>query len=451
MQFIRVGVGSPPIKNLNVILTLAFTSEVFYPLIMMNNILKLRRAALVAAFATFAFTGGLLADSEKKAPPGMILTWTGDPTTSIVIDWHRLAEDEDTPAFIQARQRGTNEWTPIEAERFPFPGSDRLIDRVSIMNLQPDTEYEFRGSPDEKTYWFRTMPATLDRPIVIAAGGDVRHRKEWMSAMNRAAMEHDPDLIVWGGDLAYCDGRISNAHLWYEFLDSKVETLVTPEGRVPPVVVGMGNHEIRRAYHRGRINSHEDRERLAPFFYALFAFPGDPGYGVLDFGNYMSIVMGDSDHSNPIEREQAVWMKETLSERSHVPHLIPVYHVPAYPSVRNFNDRVGRLVREHWVPLFEENGIRLVLEHHDHTYKRTVPIFEGAEDAERGVIYVGDGSWGVRTRGVHNVENTWYLEQAQSIRHALIITLHPDHKVVDAIDAESNVIDTVTIPAREVR
>lgn len=417
----------------------------------MHEFLSLRRAALAAAFATSAFTGSLFAESEKKAPPGMILTWTGDPTTSIVIDRHRIAEDEDTPAIIHTRPRGTDEWLPIEAKRFPFPHSDRLVDRVSIENLQPDTEYEFRGSPGEKTYWFRTMPATLDRPIVMAAGGDVRHQKEWMSAMNRAAMQRDPDLIVWGGDLAYCDGRANNARVWYEFLDSMVETLVTPDGRVPPVVVGIGNHEIRRAYHRGRIKSHADRENLAPFFYGLFAFPGDPGYGVLDFGNYMSIVMGDSDHSNPVGGEQTEWMEQTLRERRDVPHLIPVYHVPAYPSVRSFNDRVGRLVREHWVPLFEENGIRLVLENHDHSYKRSVPIFQGAEDAERGVIYMGDGSWGVGTRGVHKVDETWYLEQAQSIRHALIITLHPDRKVVDAIDAESNVIDTVTIPARKVR
>ncbi len=381
----------------------------------------------------------------------MILTWTGDPTTSIVIDWHRLAENEDTPAAIQARPRGTDQWHAFEAERIPFPHSDRLIDRVEIENLQPDTEYEFRGSPEEKTYWFRTMPATLDRPIVMAAGGDVRHRKSWMSRMNTAVMEHDPDLIVWGGDLAYADGLPGRINRWYEFLDSMVETLVTSEGRVPPVVAGMGNHEIQGGYHRGRINSHADRLELAPYFYALFAFPGDPGYGVLDFGNYMSIVMGDSDHSNPIAGEQTRWMRDTLRERSHVPHLIPVYHVPAWPSARSFDTDVSRAVREHWVPLFERNGIRLALENHDHTYKRTVPIYRDSENAERGVIYIGDGSWGVRTRDVHDVDETWYLEKAKNIRHALIITLRPNDKLVEAIDAENNTIETITIPARDVR
>lgn len=400
----------------------------------------------VVALAPFATNA-----DEEKVPPGMILTWTGDPTTSIVIDWHRLADDEDIPAAIQARPRGTDEWRAFPAERFEFPHSDRLIDRVEITGLQPDTGYEFRGSPDEKTYWFRTMPATLERPVVIAAGGDVRHRKSWMSEMNSAAMEHDPDVVVWGGDLAYADGRPDRVDRWYEFLDSMVETLVSDDGRVPPVVAGMGNHEIRGGYHRDRINSHADRVDLAPFFYALFAFPGDPGYGVLDFGDYLSIVMGDSDHSNPIAGEQTQWMARTLEQRRNVPHLIPVYHVPAWPSHRDFDGSVSRAVREHWVPLFERNGIHLALENHDHTYKRTVPIFEGEENAERGIIYIGDGSWGVGTRSVHSVEDTWYLEKAQSVRHALIITLHPDHKVVDAINSSGEEIDTITIPARGAR
>ena len=38
-----------------------------------------------------------------------------------------------------------------------------------------------------------------------------------------------------------------------------------------------------------------------------------------------------------------------------------------------------------------------VLEHHDHTFKRTHPLKDGMKD-KYGVPYLGDGSWGqVRT------------------------------------------------------
>ena len=256
---------------------------------------------VLASFAALA--------EEKPAPPGMILTWTGDPTTSIIIDWHRLAENEEPPAAIEARPRGTDEWRAFPAERFPFPHSDRLIDRIAIEGLQPDTEYELNG-------------------------------------------------------------------------------------------------------------------------------------------NYLSIVMGDSDHSNPIAGEQTDWMRRTLEERRNIPHLIPVYHVPAWPSNRSFDGRVSAAVREHWVPIFEQNHIRLALEHHDHTYKRTVPIFEGEENSERGIVYLGDGSWAMSPRRVHSVEDTWYLAEARSVRHCLIISVHPDRKEIRAINPDGEEIDTITIPAR---
>jgi hypothetical protein len=49
--------------------------------------------------------------------------------------------------------------------------------------------------------------------------------------------------------------------------------------------------------------------------------------------------------------------------------------------------------RKHWVPLFEKYRVPVVLEHHDHTFKRTKPLVDGAAD-DNGVLYLGDGSWG---------------------------------------------------------
>ncbi len=67
------------------------------------------------------------------------------------------------------------------------------------------------------------------------------------------------------------------------------------------------------------------------------------------------------------------------------------------------------------------------------------------------MLDVGDGSWGGGTRKVHAVDETWYVERAESVRYALIITLHNDRKEVKAIGSSGEVIDTVTIPARRTR
>ncbi|MCC5844339.1 MAG: metallophosphoesterase [Verrucomicrobia bacterium] len=324
----------------------------------------------------------------------------------------------------------------------------KFTQRVELTGLEPDTEYRFQveGYDD---YGFRTMPATLDEPIRLAIGGDTRHSQQSMERTSRMVMEHNPRAIIWGGDLAYANGVASNLYRWREWFDANHNTLIDERRVVTPIVVAIGNHEMRSGYyfrHSDYAPTDEWRESVAPYFYSLFAFPGHPGYNVLDFGDYLSLIILDSDHTAPVGGEQTRWLERVLAERQHVRHLFPVYHVTAYPSARDFNDRTSAAVRRHWVPLFEEYGVRLAFENHDHTYKRTHPIRNGeVVSPEEGVVYIGDGAWGVGLRRVHNVEETWYLKEAQSILHAFIVTLHPTHVEVKVHSANGDLIDEVDI------
>jgi acid phosphatase type 7 len=381
-------------------------------------------------------------------PPGLILTYAGDPTTSITIDYHRLATQLEDPPQIHWRPSGEDDWRTAEASRFDFPFSDRKVDRVTLSHLKPDSNYEFRASPFSPIYSFQTLPANLDRPVRLAIGGDTMHARSDFEAMNRAAMAHAPDLIVWGGDLAYADGNPSKIDRWYDWFAAVVETTIHPDGRVTPIVVGIGNHEVQGGYIKDREVSDRSRRDIAPFYYSLFAFPGQPGYAALDIGDYLSLVLVDTDHSNPVVGAQTEWLAETLAERASRPFLIPIYHVPAYPSHRDFNGSTSRAIREHWLPLFEKHNIHVAFENHDHTFKRTVPIRDGKEDPS-GVTYLGDGSWGVGVRPVHDPERTWYLEHALSVHHGFIVTFTIEGQHIIAIDPTGKVLDELSFPARQ--
>lgn len=387
---------------------------------------------------------GAIQDVLPEPPAGVLLTWQDDPTTTMTIDWHRRPGELKEPARIEARPRGATTWKAFPATRHDFPNSDRKFDRIELKNLKPGTEYEFRGGQNSRVYYFRTAPATLDRPLTFAAGGDTRHRREWLEEMNRTVMAYNPEFIVWGGDLAYADGKIENSSRWEEWFEGNLNTLVTEDGRVLPIVAAIGNHEVLGGRYHDEMKDEKGRREHAPFFYQFFAFPSQ-GYGVLDFGDYLSFVLGDTAHSNPIEGEQTKWMKETIEQRRKRPHLIPVYHVPAYPSHREFDKGNSQAVREHWVPIFESNGVQVAFEHDDHTFKRTVPIRDGREDPT-GIVYIGDGCWGVEPRPVHDPEATWYLEKAASVRHGLIVTITPDSKKIVVVDHAGNVIDELEIP-----
>ncbi|TVR07658.1 MAG: metallophosphoesterase, partial [Planctomycetota bacterium] len=238
-------------------------------------------------------------------------------------------------------------------------------------------------------------------------------------------------------------------HRWDEWFEANAEGLVSEDGRLVPIVAAIGNHEVRRGF-VGRHPDFEDsdawRMANATYFYQLFAFPGHPGYGTLDFGDYLSLIILDSEHTNRIPGRQTAWLHQALEKRAGQRHVIPVYHVPAFPSHRGYDDTASRLAREHWLPLFDIQGnIRVAFEHHDHTYKRTPPIRGLEVSRDDGIVYVGDGAWGVATRPVHDPETTWYLDRAESVRHAIIMTIHGDTLDFEVVSEDGDIIDRFSL------
>lgn len=382
-----------------------------------------------------------VAPGESFDPPALYLTWQRDPTSTMTVHWHTVGLQYESR--IEFQEVGEDEWRAAAGHRRAMPYSDRTIHTVELTGLKPSRRYRFRFGPESKTYQFRTAPAELDGPFRFVVGGDVRHRQEWMEETNRQVSKFDPEFVAFGGDLAYADDRPDRVDRWYEFFDALKNSLTAREDRLIPILPGIGNHEVRQGYysrHEEFDHSPEARDGIARGYFALFAFPGNPAYNVLDFGRYLSMILLDTEHTSPVAEEQAQWLEKTLRDRREVPHVFPLYHVTAYPSHRNFDGRVEQLVREHWVPLFESLGVRVAFENHDHTYKRTHPIRGGRVDAQ-GVVYMGDGSWGVTPRTVHPLEDTWYLAAAESVRHFLLVTLYPNQRHVIAIDSKGRLID----------
>ena len=53
----------------------------------------------------------------------------------------------------------------------------------------------------------------------------------------------------------------------------------------------------------------------------------------------MSIILLDSGHTHPVGGQQAEWLKNTLEAREKIPYKIAIYHVPAFPSVRPWDNQ----------------------------------------------------------------------------------------------------------------
>lgn len=439
---------------------------------MVINSLLIRAFAWLSMFVLFS---GLnvsdnskhIQDKEQFDPKAIFLTLQNDPATTMTIDWHTAPGGESRESVLQYKIRGEKKWNEVNADTHNFPYSDYKIHRIELKNLEPDAAYDFRFGADSKAYYFKTMPLKLSRSVRFAEGGDVYGLNDFgrFEKMNKVVMESKPDFIVWGGDLAAGNGDPLRVGRWYDFFSIIKETLIYEDGQVIPIICAIGNHEIfsrqRLIWGRSPHNEHTEEEAdaymeknnlsngQATYFFDLFAFPGKPAYNVLDFGDYLSLLILDSNHTSPVRGEQTNWLKKVLTERKNHPHIFPVYHVPAYPSAGSYNGQTQIDIRENWIPLFEKFNVRTAFEHHKHGYKRTHPIKNEKID-EDGIVYIGDGGWAsfnLQTNGPesYNInEYPWYIKKYVVMNTANIITLKATEQIIKTVNMEGEIIDSLT-------
>ena len=343
------------------------------------------------------------------------------------------------PGAVTAVAGETTPPTLPDAQVLPFGDSGWFVHRVSLSGLTPDRDYAIAVPGRLAPVRFRTAPATLDEPVVFAEGGDVG-TSHHVGQLHDEAAAWDPLFALVGGDCAYGNGR--DHETWYDYLKLWNEHLTPDGGRSVPMIAAVGNHETDGGWGKTPAES--------PFFRALFGplFSPRGAYGTLDFGSgddpYASIYLLDTGHTTDQGGHQAQWLKEAFAERTDVLHQIVCYHVPAYPSHRPFDTPQSAPAREHWVPLFEQQQVDVVFEHHDHTYKRTHRLINDQPDPN-GILYLGDGCWGRSPRSVDKPLRP-YLEVAKSERNVMRVTLNPDGtQQVLAVNEHGQVLDEVSI------
>jgi hypothetical protein len=373
------------------------------------------------------------AERATFKPTALFLTWQRDPTTTMTIQWIGSEIDASQRPVWYAK-KGTEEWQSQGYSPRRYPMSDHWIFRSELTGLEPDTEYVFRIGNDSSEQSFRTMPAKDTNIIQFVSGGDCGVGDEPRHT-NRLAAAQAPSFAILGGDLAYENGEDPDRFL--EFLDN-YSTDVRDGRRLIPMIACIGNHEVN--------DDDGNIRKNAPFFYSVFdgLFP-ETGFATLDFGQYMSLVLLDTNHTTPIAGEQTAWLERALKEREECPNVFVVNHVPAYPSHREF-DTTGTEQRKHWAPLFERYNVDAVLEHHDHTYKRTHPLLDGRRN-EKGILYLGDGSWG-RIRKPTDMDKRPYLAIAEESYHLSVHRIEGPQRFHVALSDTGRVVDVCTSTKR---
>lgn len=369
---------------------------------------------------------------------GPICQWYKHPTNSMAIHWvERSVENSENKYELSYCIANNDDWITAKISNRLFGDTKSKVYSVDLKNLKSDTKYAFKISSGKKNlgkWFFKTAPIKIENEITFVTGGDMYHTRELLDPMNLRAGTESPMFALLGGDLAYANGVDSNK--WYDWIDSWTQLAKTPEGLVVPMVVVIGNHEVRGAAYRP--NNAPPRSE-APYFYSLFYGLEEGSKFAIDFSNYMTIVALDSGHTDNVAN-QTQWLEKTLKDRSSFPFKFVCYHRPAWGTgVKEDAVDIQRL----WSPIFEKHGVHAAFENDHHVYKRTYPLVAGKRDDQKGVIYIGDGSWGVRTRKIASdwKEKRPFLAYAESNNHLIKVKLKKEELVFEGIKADGIIFD----------
>jgi hypothetical protein len=243
---------------------------------------------------------------------------------------------------------------------------------VNLTGLKPSTAYEYRVQGDGGTwsevYSTRTAPplGPADFDAVYFADTGLVGRKDGLATGTQQVVDEiaaiNPLLVLPGGDYAYfnTDKRYGTHENTIDAWFNQVQPIASRS----PMMPTYGNHEVSLD------------ETYRPW---ADRFPTPDGWNnrrsySFDVGDVHFISVFATSGKNPLGDTQLNWLKQDIAAAKAAGRrwIIPYMHVPAFADGTNHPSNLA--LRAQLGPIFESNGIKLVLSSHDQAYERTYPL-----------------------------------------------------------------------------
>ncbi len=203
-----------------------------------------------------------------------------------------------------------------------------------------------------------TLEIAIDMIPCLVVYGDTRTYHDTHRQVVAGITGVYPATVFHTGDLVD-DGRV--AAQWDSF------NLITEQMRASAEFFpAAGNHE-----------------KQSQLYFDNFELPGNEQWYSVDRNGIHFIVLNSYVATDPVS-EQYQWLENDLAQISDSTNFtIVIFHHPPYSTGPHTEDERG--LRDTWVPLFEQYGVDVVFNGHDHCYERS---FCG------GIYYIVTGGGG---------------------------------------------------------
>ena len=312
---------------------------------------------------------------------------------------------------------------PGSLEQLVTEQKPETIHKLRLLGLNADSTYSYRAEYSSTKLGeshFRTFPKDGSRPWRMAVYGDSRSNPEKHAAIIRGIIKANPLLVMHTGDYA-TDGRIYGQ--WKpQFFDPAAELL-----KSVPLFPVIGNHEYN-----------------SPWYYRYFDldfYHAGQAYYSFDVANaHIVLLNSDAPYADwDMNSGQMRWLIEDLEKHAAATWKIVTFHHPPF-SARNLRPVIPQ--RWVWHPVFEQHGVDIVFNGHDHHYFRTYAVGTTEPRGTRtGIPYIITGGGGAPLEGAEPQDYGAFIRKGN---HFTTVDFEADRLTLRAID-DSGVFDSLTI------
>ena len=327
---------------------------------------RAREAHLVSAFRKTQ-------TPSSAIPDQVLLTFSGDPKTTMNIQWR--ADKAVEEGIVKYWQEQGGDTLTVKGTGFKMEDrllqNDRFVNRFTarLDKLQPGTKYFYKvGATSGK--WspvadFRTEPANNNGFSFIWFGDT--HKSQIWGDMAQKSLKRHPEIAFYdiAGDLVSTG---LNRDEWDELWQHSGNVF-----SYKPLMAVPGNHDSQDGLGAGMYQEMFSLPENGPK-----GFPKEMTYAF----NYQDalFVMIDATLSVP---GQTAWLEEKL-RTSNAKWKFVFFHFPPYNFVEPYDE-----IRKEWGTLFDKYHVDMVMSGHMHYYLRTKPMNNGKAMASpaQGTIY----------------------------------------------------------------
>lgn len=382
-------------------------------------------------------------------PDRIILHPGENGETSIAVNWRtesavtesflELAPATPGPEFQKDVRKFSANTSKFTTQKEDEPILNFNNHAVKVDQLTPGASYLYRvGKPGLWSEWFQiTMPDSKGEFSILYYGdAQTNILSQWSRVYRESHLKAGRmDVTLHAGDLINRHNSDLEWGEWFKggaFLHSSIPTLMSP-----------GNHEFRDV-------------KITEHWRAQFNLPSNGPAGVKELEetayevNYANVKLisldtEQIDESNEMLEIQKAWLREILTNNPKKWTFVFI-HYPVYATKA---ERTNVKLLADFRPIFEEFGVDMILQGHDHAYARGQAKTRSGEeglDYDKGPVYVvsvaGPKMYDVK-------EQEWMVRKAYNTQLFQTIRINGDKLEYDSYMATGELYDSFVMTKKK--